>query len=65
MLLKNNFILGKPGFCSSDLCMNGGACRENIVRSIRHAYCQCPAGYRGPLCENRTYFDSLFSINTK
>jgi hypothetical protein len=57
---KHYFILGTLGFCSSGSCMNGGACKENVVGSTRHAYCQCPSGYDGPKCENRTYLDSVF-----
>ncbi|CAF0807806.1 unnamed protein product [Adineta steineri] len=56
ILLSNyNCTIGTLGFCSGSLCSNGGACRENVISSTRHAYCQCAPGYKGTKCETN-YF---------
>ncbi|XP_051897211.1 tissue-type plasminogen activator [Pristis pectinata] len=35
--------------CPQNKCYNGGKCRQAIY--FQHHICQCPAGYKGPLCE--------------
>ncbi|CAF0804312.1 unnamed protein product [Adineta ricciae] len=46
---------GTPGFCLSGLCLNNGACQENVIGSTRFAYCKCAPGFNGTKCESN-YF---------
>lgn len=47
-------LAGTVGSCSSTVCMNGGACQENLVGSTRYVYCLCEPGFKGTKCDDRT-----------
>ena len=38
--------------CSSDLCFNGGICKEN-PNAPKRFECACTGSYKGTLCEKR------------
>ena len=46
---KPSSLLGD--LCTPNPCLNGGQCRPNGFGGFT---CQCPSGYTGPRCEDRT-----------
>ncbi|CAF4421249.1 unnamed protein product, partial [Adineta steineri] len=38
-----------------NFCLNNSPCKENIIGSTRHAYCDCQPGFNGLKCQNQ-YF---------
>ncbi|XP_075473161.1 protein crumbs homolog 1 isoform X3 [Ascaphus truei] len=47
--------------CVGRACQNGGSCVPRLTDGEHSHSCQCPAGFRGPECMNRT----TFSFNGK
>ena len=54
-------ILVTPHSCTYNHCANGATCHSIGIQSY---YCECPAGYKGILCDECKYVSSTCSTDT-